>query len=166
MQKWAAAGPVEGAIVHAWMDSSWFTNQFQVTGFDATAGNLSFEDPQMPGYPLGGWQGGHNWIPGKDDAPGGDSTVAPLIIENLLAELDTPGEYYFDKVQRKLYLYPNSTSGTAAVSPPKLLVATRLQTLISARGSLAEPVRDITIRDIGIRDGASTFMVRHSVPRS
>ena len=32
----------KGAVVHAWMDSSWFTNMFEVTGVDLKAGNLSF----------------------------------------------------------------------------------------------------------------------------
>ena len=57
MQRWASA---KGAIVHAWMDSSWFTNMFEVTSVDLAADNLSFEDPAMPGFPKGGWQGGRN----------------------------------------------------------------------------------------------------------
>ena len=46
MQRWKSA---KGAIVHAWMDSSWFTNMFEVTGVDLKAGNLSFEDPALRG---------------------------------------------------------------------------------------------------------------------
>ena len=41
MQGWKSP---KGAVVHAWMDSSWFTNMFEVTGVDLKAGNLSFED--------------------------------------------------------------------------------------------------------------------------
>ena len=29
--------------------------------------------------------------------------------ENLLEELDAPGEYFYDKQEKKLYLYPNGT---------------------------------------------------------
>jgi hypothetical protein len=52
MQSWATA---KGALVHAWMDSSWFTNMFEVTSADLPAGNLSFEDSgEYAGYPRGG----------------------------------------------------------------------------------------------------------------
>jgi hypothetical protein len=35
------------------MDSSWFTNMFEITEVDLAGGNMSFEDPQMPGFPKG-----------------------------------------------------------------------------------------------------------------
>ena len=73
---------------------------FEVTGVDLNAGNLSFEDPALPGFPKGGWQGGRNWRTGGA-APGGgiagDSTVAPLIVDNVKEELDAGGEYYYDE---------------------------------------------------------------------
>lgn len=48
--------------------------------------------------------------------------------------------------------------------PPSSLIATRLHTLISAKGTQTNPVRDLRITNIGVRDAASTFMVRHGVP--
>ena len=82
---------------------------FEVTSANAAAGNLSFEDTgEYAGYPRGGWQvsrlhrfrlssttrlsvllcaqGGRNWRGGSVLAS--DSTVTPLIIENIAEELD------------------------------------------------------------------------------
>lgn len=62
MQSWKS--PI-GAIAHVWMDSSWFTNMFEITGANVIAGNLSFEDTgEYKGFPRGGWQGGRNWRTG------------------------------------------------------------------------------------------------------
>ena len=87
------------------MDSSWFTNMFEVTGSDPKAGKLSFEDPDMAGFPKGGWQGGRNWRTGSTpDTPGGglagDSSVSPMIAENIAEELDAENEFYFDTVRQ------------------------------------------------------------------
>ena len=156
MQQW---NEPDGLIVHAWMDSSWFTNMWQVTAVDARAGNLSFEDPSMPGFPKGGWQGGRNWRTGGiGNAIGGDSTVSPLIIDNVREELDAVNEWYFDKKARKLYLMPNGTH------PPPRLVASKLQTLVSIKGTQDHPVHHVTIDHVGVRDAAYTYLERWGVP--
>ena len=152
---------------------------FEVTGVDLNAGNLSFEDPALPGFPKGGWQGGRNWRTGGV-APGGgiagDSTVAPLIVDNVKEELDAGGEYYYDETTHELFMIPNVTATTAgtssnadsivagsssnltaaqAASLPTTVVAANLQTLIKIKGSQAAPVMGITISGIGIRDRQS-----------
>ena len=53
------------------------------------------------GFPRGGWQGGRNWRT-AGGVLGADSTVAPLIIENIAEELDHENEYHFDKRTRVL----------------------------------------------------------------
>ena len=56
----------------AWMNGGgWFTNMFEITAHDHESGNISFENPEQPGFPKGGWQGGRNWqgVNGKDGAP-------------------------------------------------------------------------------------------------
>ena len=138
MQGWSTA---EGAVVHAWMDSSWFTNMFEVTAFDLKAGNFSFEDPDMPGFPRGGWQGGRNWrTGGHPNVIGGDSTVAPLIVENVFEELDSDNEFFFDRNTSTLYLIPNGTDSP----PPATVVASHLHTLVRIKGDQTAPVRGIT----------------------
>eukprot|EP01043_Picozoa_sp_COSAG02_P023898 COSAG02_NODE_1290_length_13442_cov_6.479125_7_plen_555_part_00 len=157
MQRWKTP---EGAIVHAWMDSSWFVNMFEVTAVDLHAGNLSFEDSgDFAGFPRGGWQGGRNWR-SAGGVLGGDSTVAPLVIENIAEELDNENEYHFDKRTRVLRVKPNSTMEW----PPKMLVATKLQTLVKLNGSQDAPVTDVSFSGIGWRDAAYTFMERWGVP--
>ena len=178
MQRWKHPSG-QTPIVHAWMDSSWFTNMFAVTSFDAASGNLSFDDPAMPGFPKGGWQGGRNWRTGSTSSAGetgGESTVAPLILENVLEETDAPGEYFWDVAQRQLLLVPNATAAEnanlnanaskAAAPPkgPKRLVATKLQTLVRIAGSKAHPVRGVRIENVHWRDAAHTYMERWGVP--
>ena len=162
MQQWRRpAVAAAQAVVHAWMDSSWFTNQFQVTDFDAATASMMFDDPANPGFPLGGWQGAHSWSPGKTGEPGSDSTVAPIIIENVAEELDQGGEYFFDPESEQLFLFPNATDG----QPPTRLVATRLKVLVSARGTRDAPVRNISISGIGLRDSATPMLdTRWGVP--
>ena len=155
MQSWKKP---EGAILHAWMDSSWFTNMFEVTGSELKAGNLSFEDPDMAGFPKGGWQGGRNWRTGSTPATpngglAGDSSVSPMIVENLAEELDAENEFYFDKATRVLSVKPNASMAW----PPKVLVATKLQTLVKLSGSKAAPVTGVSIRNIGIHNLDLTF---------
>ena len=102
----------------------------------------------LPGFPRGGWQGGRNWrTGGPDGALGGDSTVAPLIVENVREELDAPGEWFFDRDARRLYLIPNGTG-----TPPETVVASALATLVRIRGSAAAPARDIRLQGIGWRE--------------
>ena len=158
MQQWA--DPV-GAIAHVWMDSSWFTNMFEITSANVKAGNLSFDDPAMPGFPKGGWQGGRNWrTGGRPSVLAGDSTVAPLIVENLAEELDAENEYFFDVKTRVLRVKPNASM----TWPPEMLVATKLQTLVKIEGSQEAPVRDVSFNGIGWRDAAYTYMERWGVP--
>jgi hypothetical protein len=53
---------------------------------------------------------------GYQDARGSDG-AGDWYIENVLEELDAPGEFYFDKAAGKLYFYYNSSSPT---TPPPL----------------------------------------------
>lgn len=77
------------------------------------------------------------------------------------AELDAPAEFFFDSESGQLFLFPNSTDGRV----PKRLVATRLKVLISAQGTKAVPVRDVSISGIGIRDSATPMIdTRWGVP--
>lgn len=71
--------------------------------------------------------------------------------------MDSPSEWFFDPTTNKLYIWYNDTSGTP---PPTstTFVATQHKELIGIRGSQGTPVKDITIRGIGFRDAARTFM--------
>ena len=53
-------------------------------------------------------------------------------------------------------------NGTGA--PTGELVATQLQTLLELKGTMAQPVEDISITNIKFKDAAQTFMSPHGVP--
>lgn len=57
-------------------------------------------------------------------------------VENILEELDSPGEWYLDRAGRKLYLWPYNPLGASSQ-----VVAPRLARLVEVRGTPKEPVR-------------------------
>ena len=70
------------------------------------------------------------------------------IIENVFEELDAPSEFYFNRTTRTLWFWYNATTPT----PPPLdgsVVAPVLHTVLTARGTQAEPVRGVTLRGLG-----------------
>lgn len=76
------------------------------------------------------------------------------MVENLIDELDIPGEYYFDQQSHLLYLKPNST---VDLNDFKIGILDRL---IDLRNT-----SDITIANVGFRDTAPTYMSDWSPPR-
>lgn len=90
----------------------------------------------------GGRQGGRNWC--RCDQCGyagpwceGDDDVRLIsgtwMVENLLSQLDSPGEFYFDRKTSLLYLMPNATEVES------MRLAT-LETLLELRGTGSNPV--------------------------
>jgi len=177
MARWRNA---TGAIVHAWHSQSWAMHMFEVDGFDAANASLSFS--------RGGWQGGRNWCrcdqctyagkfctqhrvppPKEPDTRliGGD-----FLIENLLEELDQAGEFFFNKTTRVLYFMPNATAAATttttttaggaaapAASPASMAFTVPvLKRLIEVAGTQQAPVTGVSIRGVGFRDAAATFM--------
>jgi hypothetical protein len=148
----------KGAFIYAWHSQSWSMHMFEIDSSDE--GTMSF----VPG---GGRQGGRNWCrcdqctyagPGcgqHQDPPVDDSRLisGTWLVENILDELDQPGEFYFDPSTKLLYLIPNTTA-----IPTDLRFA-MLETLIDVRGA-----SNITISGLGFRDSAATFMSEWSAP--
>jgi hypothetical protein len=88
----------------------------------------------------GGWCGQHLQPPSNaldDRIISGTS----WLVENVLDELNMPGEFYFDPSSKLLYLYPNITSGM----PPDDLRFAILEMLIS----IEDGAHNITIENIG-----------------
>lgn len=96
------------------------------------------------------------------------------MVENILAELDSPGEFYFNGTSRQLYVYPNVTAvdgdrcdggeddakgGGDPMAGLRNLRLALLERLIQVHGA-----RDITISGLGFRDSAATFMSSWSAP--
>ena len=66
---------------------------------------------------------------GYQEARGSGINNNHYYIENVMEELDVPGEWYHDPVQSKLFYYPNTTDGTVAkdVVAPLLTAIFRVQ---------------------------------------
>jgi hypothetical protein len=145
----------KGGIVHAWHSQTWSMHMFRIThassrqnkSISGGSGHLFFEKG-------GGRQGGRNWCrcdqctyaaawcgqhrdpPILDD----DRLISgSWLVENVLLELDEPGEFYFDHATNLLYLYPNTTSGSSSSADDdnglKGLRLALLETLVSIRGT-------------------------------
>ena len=79
----------ETAVVHMFHGLLWGGWQFQVAGFDGKTFQLGY----------GGYQ----------EARGGGFGGNHYYVENVLEELDTAGEWFYDASAHKLYLQPNTT---------------------------------------------------------
>ena len=135
---------VKGAIVQTWRPGHWASWMLEVGSYDSTSGTFNFSK--------GGFQGAR-----------GNNKGDEIVVENVMEELDSPNEWFYDEESKTLYFFYNATSGT---EPPRntLYVVTQLKTLISIKGSMSDPVEDIIIRGIGFRDTAYTYMDPHGMP--
>jgi hypothetical protein len=123
-----------GGIVHALDENIWGSYHYLITGRAAD------------GSPVldGGWQ-----------------TNRPLrmhglyrFVENIVEELDAPGEWFHDRAAHKLYLAP-----PAGIDLAKAVVETvGLRELVSFRGSEMSPVRFVSLEGFVFRRAARTFM--------
>lgn len=127
------------AIVHM-MHNGWGNVQYTVESINTRSRSMRFE--------RGGYQHGRS---------GGPSH---FYIENQLELLDSQGEWYYDSVGSKLYLWPNSSS-----VPP--ISGATLTSLIALNGTRqSAPVRDVTFSGVGFGRTSPTYMLAHERPIS
>eukprot|EP00937_MAST-01D_sp_MAST-1D-sp2_P006054 g6054.t1 len=147
-----------GAIITSWRDQGWFVTMFEVEAHDRTKGEFRWSK--------GGFQGGRGYrINNTAGAPAAHrlDVNGGFFVENVFEELDAPREWYYNRTSRRLYVFYNDTKGGG---PPAALrfVAPQLTELVGLRGTKAAPVRNVTIRGIGFRDAAYTYMHAHGIP--
>ena len=130
------------ALFFVWRPARWANWMFEVASYDKASNNFTFGK--------GGNQGAR-----------GANTGGDWFVENVLEELDHPGEFYYDAEASKLYLYHN---GTGAPPPNATIVAPRLRTLINVSGTQWTPVRDVRHSGIGFTATRYTYMDAHGVP--
>lgn len=91
-------------------------------------------------------QGG---IQGGEGVTGGEAWY----IENVMEELDSEREWFFDAPTSTLYYKPNSTEADAATGAPTgAFVATNLKVLFNITGTKASPAHHIAIQGVTLRD--------------
>ncbi|MFV0591772.1 MAG: right-handed parallel beta-helix repeat-containing protein [Draconibacterium sp.] len=124
----------EGAFVHAMHIALWGDMHWVVKGKNAD-GTLEME---------GGWQ---------NNRP---SQMHPRyrIVENVFEELDTPGEWYFNKKEKRLYYYPLPGEDIAKAT----VEIVRLKHLIELNGTKGKPVKNVRFDGFIFRHAARSFM--------
>jgi hypothetical protein len=140
------------AVIHAWHPYRWASRMYRLD-----AGGISY-DGATGAATVTFAEGGYQDARGSDDA--GD-----WYIENVLEELDAPGEWYHDVAAQKLYVFYNATSGTPPPSDGSIIAITDGATgLINVNASQAAPITGLSVLGIGFRDTANVFFAPHSIP--
>jgi len=123
-----------GAYVHALHASEWGDFHYIVKGRD-DKGELVLE---------GGWQNNRRMGMHKKHR----------FIENVFEELDTVGEWYFDKKAKTLFFYPpqNENLKNARIETPQI------NALFELRGTEKETVRNVSIDGMELTQTLRTFM--------
>ena len=131
VQKWKNPA---GAFIHALHKHEWGGYHYLVKGKDSQ-GKLEME---------GGFQ--NNRQMGMHDKY--------RFIENVFEELDTTGEWYFDKKAKTLYTYPSSKTDLEKAT----ILTPQLKHLFEFRGSVSKPVRNISLEGFEFAHVRRTFM--------
>jgi len=126
-----------GGFLHAMHSADWGDFHYRITGKDEE-GNLTTE---------GGWQNNRQSGLSRDNR----------MVENIFEELDTPGEWYFNKPESTLYYYPMPDEDIRNAK----FEAPQLKHLIELRGTERNPVRNITIQNIELTQTVRTFMEKY-----
>jgi hypothetical protein len=158
-----------GGFLWAWHSQSWAMHMFEIAPSNSSSSNSSSSSDQILFEPGGGRQGGRNWCRcdqctyaggwcGQHETPPNNSDTRLIsgtwMVENVLAELDQPGEFYFDRNTYMLYVYPNATLD---------LVDFRMG-LLERLLEFSQDASNITIENVGFRDSAPTYMSEWSSP--
>ena len=132
-----------GAIFHARGGlQPFYTYMCLVSGVNLTSGTVNF-DPDV-----GCDQGG----PSPGTKPG---QAFDWYIENVKEECDSPGEYFYDVSEDTLYYTFN---GTDAPTGTEEFVLTRTKVLFNITGTMDEPVKNLKIQGLTLRDAAYTYL--------
>ena len=131
-----------GAIFHAFQGGYWGFWMFEVDSYERTQDNVSF------GWTKGGFQECR-----------GNSRGGAFFVENVLEELDAPGEYFYDRETKKLYLYPNGT-----ISDMTSIHIAQQENLIEIRGTTDAPVKNVHIHGLTFSYSRNTYMESFEVP--
>ncbi|QIL40302.1 PDZ domain-containing protein [Pedobacter sp. HDW13] len=125
----------ENGYIHALHAGEWGGFHYQITGKSKT-GELNYE---------GGWQ---NNRPAKMHAK-------YRFVENIFEELDAPGEWFYNRKSKTLFLIPPTGTDINQAN----FTFSRLTDLIHIKGDLKSPVKNISINGIDFTETARSFML-------
>jgi hypothetical protein len=129
VSKWSHS-PV-GGFVHAMHTSDWGSQHYVIKS--ASGGTLSYDGPYCNGRASGMSGSG--------------------MVENILDELDAPGEWYFDKTAGVLYFYPPQGTDLASAS----IEVAGIETIIQLQGTSKAPVRFVNLDGFRYTATSRTF---------
>lgn len=124
----------EGGYLHAMHGHDWGDFHYRITGKDSK-GELILE---------GGWQNNRPSRPHPQNR----------MVENILEELDAPGEWYYDSGKGCLYYYPLPGEKVEQLR----FETPQLKHLVEFRGCEERPVRNITLQGLKFTQTVRTFM--------
>jgi hypothetical protein len=130
-----------GGYLHALHEGMWGSKHYRITGVED--GSLKLQ---------GGWQ--ENRAGGRGPVFRGGFHQQYLFVENVFEELDAPGEWYYDRKTRTLYLYPMPAVDLARAP----VVAGGLLELVVLDGSAERPVRHVRLEGLSFRHTRRIFM--------
>lgn len=122
-----------GGFLHALHDRMWGDMHFRITG--KQGGRLTLE---------GGWQNNR-------PSPPHDRYK---FVENIFEELDAPGEWYLDRKENVLYLYPEPGTDLSRAT----VEAAGLAELVRIQGEGGKVVKNVTLKDLVLTGTRRTFM--------
>lgn len=141
-KRWGNWTVGSGAELHVWRPAHWANWMYEIVGYNWDNANIILG--------RGGFQGAR-----------GNMNGAEWFVSHVFDELDAPGEYFHDAAAGKLYIYHNSSGAPPADGS---IVAVTTKVLLSANASQRSPIRNVTVRDLGFRDAAATYLDPHGVP--
>jgi len=130
--------PSSGEL-HTFQGLRWGSWAFQIDSRDETNRNLT-------------------WSKGGFQEARGAQYGAEWYVDNVFEEMDSPGEWYYDKDHMILYFVQNGTE------LPEEGVGAVLDQLIVITGTVDEPVKNITVANLTVTHSATTYMSSYEVP--
>ena len=144
-KRWAKP---DEATIHIFQGCHWGNLQWRVKDIDWNKGRIWFAE--------GGHQMGAKWY----HEPCVLYPSSQFFVENVFEELDAPGEWYLDRDEGILYLYPEQGVDLQAA----LVEVPLLEQIIRMVGSQAAPVRHVSFRGLRFAHTTATFMDRYEIP--
>ncbi len=130
-------------IVHGFQSHNWGNLQYRLAGVDRAQNRLLLGE--------GAWQLQRSQGLGRARESG-----SPIYVENILEELDAPGEWFLDPATSTLSWLPPGGPNVASA----LIEGVITKDLIVVRGTAAAPVRHLAFRGLTFSQTRLTFMER------